>query len=208
MMDVGRHPRIELLTSSVVDNVTGFVGNFHVTVRKKSKFVDETECTACGDCVEVCPVAVPDEYQQGFSSRRAIYIPFPQSVPSSFLIDMDSCLGTNPIACGKCKEVCEKKCIDYDMKDELLDLEIGSIIVATGADVYDPTEYDEYGYTRFDNVITSMEFERLICAGGPTEGHFIRPSDEKRPIRIGFIQYSTSDEVDRVLGELGELAAG
>ncbi len=188
MMDVGRHPRIQLFTSSEVDNVTGFVGNFHVTVRKKAKYVDEKECNACGDCVEVCPVAVPDEYQQGFSSRRAIYIPFPQSVPSSFLIDMDACLGNNPIACGKCKDVCLKKCIDYDMKDEFTNLEVGSIIVATGADVYDPTEYDEYGYTRYPNVITSMEFERLICAGGPTEGHFIRPSDRELPKRIGFIQ--------------------
>jgi len=188
MMDVGRHPKIKLLTSSEVENVTGFVGNFHVTIRKKAKYVDEVECTACGECVEVCPVVVPDEYQEGLSSRKAIYIPFPQSVPSSFLIDMEHCLGTNPIACGKCKEACEKKCIDYDMEEEFVNVEVGAIIVATGADVYDPTEYDEYGYTRFPNVITSMEFERLICAGGPTEGHFMRPSDQERPKRVGFIQ--------------------
>jgi len=188
MMDVGRHPKITLLTLAEVENITGFVGNFHVTVRKKAKYVDETECTACGECVKVCPVAVPDEYQEGLSSRKAIYIPFPQSVPSSYLIDMDNCLGTNPIACGKCKDACDKNCIDYDMQDDILNFEVGAVIVATGADVYDPTEYDEYGYTRFPNVITSMEFERLICAGGPTEGHFMRPSDRERPLRIGFIQ--------------------
>ncbi|HDL03852.1 MAG TPA: hydrogenase iron-sulfur subunit, partial [candidate division Zixibacteria bacterium] len=135
-----------------------------------------------------CPVAVPDEYQQGFSSRKAIYMPFPQAVPSAYILDMENCLGNNPIACGKCADVCEKKCINYDDQDELINIEAGVIIVATGMDVYDPTEYDEYGYTRFDNVITSMEFERLICAGGPTEGRFIRPSDRKIPKSIGFIQ--------------------
>ncbi len=124
----------------------------------------------------------------GLSSRRAIYIPFPQAVPCSYILNMDDCLGINPIACGKCAEVCEKEAIDYDDQGERVIREVGAIIVATGLDVYDPTEMDEYGYTRFENVITSMEFERLICAGGPTDGHFVRPSDKERPKRIGFIQ--------------------
>ncbi len=176
------------MTYSEVEAVSGFVGNFNVTVRKKARYVDPTACTSCAECAKVCPVAVPDEYQQGFSSRKAIYIPFPQAVPSSYILDMDNCLGNNPIACGKCADVCEKKCIDYDDQDERVKIEVGVIITATGMDVYDPTEYDEYGYTRYDNVITSMEFERLICAGGPTEGHFIRPSDRQIPKTIGFIQ--------------------
>ncbi len=188
MMDVGRHPNVELLTFSEVESVTGFVGNFNVTVRKKARYVDPTECNSCGDCADVCPQAVPDEYQQGFSSRKAIYLPFAQAVPSSYILDMKNCLGNNPIACGKCADVCEKKCINYDEQDELINIEVGVIIAATGMDVYDPTEYDEYGYTRFENVITSMEFERLICAGGPTGGHFIRPSDQQQPQSIGFIQ--------------------
>ena len=188
MMDAGRHPRVNLMTNSEVESVSGFVGNFNVTIRKKARYVDPGECTACAECANVCPVAVPDEYQQGFSSRKAIYMPFPQAVPSAYILDMENCLGNNPIACGKCADVCEKKCINYDDQDELINIEAGVIIVATGMDVYDPTEYDEYGYTRFDNVITSMEFERLICAGGPTEGHFIRPSDRKIPKSIGFIQ--------------------
>ncbi len=124
----------------------------------------------------------------GLSSRKAIYIPFPQAVPCSYILNMDDCLGNNPIACGKCADVCEKKAIDYDDQDEIIEREVGAIIVAIGMDVYDPTEMDEYGYTRFENVITSMEFERLICAGGPTAGHFVRPSDHERPKRIGFIQ--------------------
>ncbi|MDH4156305.1 MAG: hydrogenase iron-sulfur subunit [candidate division Zixibacteria bacterium] len=176
------------MTFSEVESVTGFVGNFQVTVRKKARYVNPDECTACAECAKVCPVAVPDEYQQGFSSRKAIYLPFPQAVPSSYILEMDNCLGNNPIACGKCAEACEKHCIDYDDQDKLVNFEVGVIIAATGMDVYDPTDYDEYGYTRFENVITSMEFERLICAGGPTEGHFIRPSDRKIPQRIGFIQ--------------------
>ena len=188
MIDAGRHPRIEMMAYSEVVNVSGFVGNFKVTVKKKARYVDEKECTACADCVEVCPVIKPDEYQTGFSSRKAIHIPFPQAVPAAYLINMDDCLGTNPIACGKCADVCEKKCIDFDQQDELVDLNVGAVIVATGMEVYDPSEIEEYGYTQFPNVITSMEFERLICAGGPTDGHFIRPGDHSRPKRIGFVQ--------------------
>ena len=188
MMDVGRHPNVEMMTYSEVESVAGFVGNFNVTIRKKARYVNPSECTSCAECANICPVAVPDEYQQGFSSRKAIYIPFPQAVPSSYILDMKNCLGNNPIACGKCADVCEKKCIDYDDQDELVNIEVGVVIVATGMDVYDPTEYDEYGYTRYENVITSMEFERLICAGGPTDGHFIRPTDQKIPQSIGFIQ--------------------
>ncbi|MCJ7756351.1 MAG: hydrogenase iron-sulfur subunit [Thermoanaerobaculales bacterium] len=150
--------------------------------------MDPELCNSCGECTAVCPVAVPDEFQMGLSSRRAIHIPFPQAVPCSYILNMNDCLGINPIACGKCADVCDKNAIDYDDQGEVVTRDVGAIIVATGLDVYDPTEMDEYGYTRFENVITSMEFERLICAGGPTDGHFIRPSDKERPKRIGFIQ--------------------
>ena len=188
MMDVGRHPNIELLTYAEVEDISGYVGNFKVRVRKKARYVIEDECTACGDCAVVCPVVVPDEYQMGLGSRHAVYIPFPQAVPSAYVVNAEECMGQNPIACGKCIEACEKNCIDFDMEDELLDLEVGAVIVATGMDVYDPTALDEYGYTRFPNVITSMEFERLISTGGPLEGHLARPGDLTRPKRIGFVQ--------------------
>jgi heterodisulfide reductase subunit A len=188
MMDVGRHPNIELMAYSEVEEVEGYVGNFRVKVRKKARYVDEGECTACGDCAQVCPIVSPDEFQTGLSTRRAIYIPFPQAVPSAYIVNADECLGNNPIACGKCVEACDKECIDFDVEDEIVDIDVGAVIVATGMDVYDPTPLDEYGYTSYPNVITSLEFERLISAGGPTEGHFVRPSDRTRPKRIGFVQ--------------------
>ena len=187
-MDAGRHPKIKILVSSEVVEASGAVGNFHVKVRKAARYVHEDVCNSCAECAKVCPVVVPDEYQMGLASRHAIHIPFPQAVPSAYLINLDDCLGNNPIACGKCLAVCEKKCIDFDARDEIIDLQVGAIIVATGMDVYDPTEIASYGYGRYDNVITSMEFERLICAGGPSGGHFVRPSDLARPQRIGFVQ--------------------
>ncbi|MBM3149303.1 MAG: hydrogenase iron-sulfur subunit, partial [Chloroflexi bacterium] len=188
MMDAGRHPRIKLMAYSEVESISGYVGNFKVRARKKARHVNEVECNSCGKCAEVCPVIMPDAFQQGFSSRKAAHIPFPQAVPSSYIIDMENCLGNNPVTCGKCVDVCEKQCIDLNMKDEAVELNVGVIIVATGMDIYDPTILDEYGYTRFENVITTMEFERLICGGGPTEGKLVRPSDLQTPKRIGFIQ--------------------
>ena len=176
------------MTFAEVEEISGYVGNFTAKIRKKARYVDPDLCNSCGECEKVCPVVKPDEFQTGLSSRKAIYIPFPQAVPCSYILNMDDCLGINPIACGECAEVCEKKAIDYDDNDEIVTREVGAITVAIGLDVYDPTEVDEYGYTRFNNVITSMEFERLICAGGPTGGHFVRPGDHQRPKRIGFIQ--------------------
>jgi heterodisulfide reductase subunit A len=199
MMDVGRHPNINLLANAEVEEVLGYVGNFKVRVRSKARYVDEGQCTSCGDCSSVCPVVLPDEFQMGLGSRKAIYIPFPQAVPSAYIVNADECLGQNPIACGKCIEACEKNCIDFSMQDQVLNIEVGSIIIATGMDVYNPTSLDEYGYTRFPNVITSMEFERLISTGGPLLGHLKRPGDLKEPKRIGFIQCvgSRTQDTDR-----------
>ncbi|MCX7981461.1 MAG: hydrogenase iron-sulfur subunit [Syntrophales bacterium] len=188
MADAGRHPNITLLTMSEIKEITGFVGNFRVRVLKRARYVIEKECTACGECAKVCPVVVPDEFNMGLSTRRAIYSPFPQAVPAAYVVDINHCLGHNPIICGRCLEVCQRRCIDFSMNDEELTFEVGTIIVATGAQPIDPTHLDEYGYGRFENVLTSMELERLINAGGPTKGEVIRLSDHKRPQSVAFIQ--------------------
>ncbi len=188
MTDAGRHPRIKLMTMSEVVGIKGYVGNFEVQVLKRARYVDETQCTACGDCAEVCPVVRPDEFNMGLSSRRAIYVPFPQAVPASYVVNTSECLGHNPVRCARCVEACDKNCINFHMSDEEVTEKVGTIIMATGLEAYDPTEHDEYGYTRFENVLTSMEFERLINAGGPTQGEVVRPTDREVPKSVGFIQ--------------------
>ena len=188
MTDAGRHPNITLLTLSEVEELTGYVGNFHVRIRKKARYVSEGQCTACGDCVDVCPIVMPNEFDMGLSTRRAIYSPFPQAVPSAYVVDIEHCLGHNPIICGKCIEKCEKNCIDFNMSDEELEFDVGTIVVATGLDIYDPTILDEYGYTRYENVLTSIEMERLTNAGGPSNGEVFRLSDRKVPQSVSYIQ--------------------
>jgi len=187
MSDVGRHPNIELLTNSEVVEISGYIGNFKVKVQKKPRYITQ-ECTACGDCVAVCPVEVPNEFDVGLTWRKAIHIPFAQAVPALYLIDEKSCIGLNENTCAKCKEVCGPDAINFNAKAEEVELDIGTIIVATGLDVYNPVVLTEYGYLKFPNTITSLEFERLINAGGPTGGRLLRPSDLCVPKAVAFIQ--------------------
>jgi heterodisulfide reductase subunit A len=187
MSDAGRHPNIELLTNSEVTEVKGYIGNFRVKVLKKPRYVTE-ECTACNDCVPVCPVIAPNEFDVGLATRHAIYIPFAQAVPSTYIIDRNLCLNESFIVCDKCMNACERRAVNFNMLPETLELDVGTIIVATGADVFDPTSLMSYGYTKFPNVITSLEFERLINAGGPSGGRLIRPSDMQIPKTVAFIQ--------------------
>ncbi len=188
MSEVGRHPNIELLTLSEVKEVGGHIGNFRVKVLKKARYV-KSECTSCGDCITACPQLSPDEFNAGLSIRHAIHIPFPQAVPSTFMIDMEQCLNNQGIvACDRCYQACATKCIDFADRNQTIELEVGTIVVATGVDVYDPTALTELGYGKFPNVITTLEFERLINAGGPSAGELIRPSDRKRPMKVAFLQ--------------------
>ena len=200
MSDVGHHPDIELLTNSVVTEVKGYIGNFAVKVLKKPRYVTK-DCSACGECVEVCPIVTPNEFDAGLASRHAIYTPFAQAVPATYLIDMNLCLNKEGVVvCDKCMKACERKAIKYEMKPETVELEVGTIVVATGADVFDPSTLPNYGYGKIANIITSLEFERLINAGGPSGGHLIRPSDMQIPKRVAFIQCvgSRSDKAGRL----------
>jgi heterodisulfide reductase subunit A len=188
MSDVGHHSNIELLTNSEVVDVKGYIGNFRVKVLKKPRYVKE-DCSACGECSKVCPMTAPNEFDAGLALRHAIYTPFAQAVPSTYIIDMNLCLNKDSvIVCDKCVKACERQAIDFTMKPETVELEVGTIIVATGADVFDPSALPQYGYGKYLNVITSLEFERLINAGGPSGGRLIRPSDMKVPKRVAFIQ--------------------
>ena len=187
MSDVGKHPNIELLTNSEVIEVAGYIGNFKVKVKKKPRYVTK-DCTICGDCADVCPIEVPNEFETGLTWRKSIYIPFAQSVPAQYLIDEKSCIGLEDNTCAKCKEVCGPAAIDFTDKGEEIEFDVGTIIVATGLDVFDPVSLTKYGYLRFPNIVTSMEFERLINAGGPTGGRLVRPSDLNIPKSVAFIQ--------------------
>jgi len=191
MITCFNHPNIDVLTCSEVEQVKGKSGNFHVKVRRKARYVDENKCTGCDACTRECVLAgkIPDEWNEGFSTRGASYIPFMQAVPRVAIIDPERCLLLTKGKCkSKCVDACQRGAIDFDMKDKVDTLDVGAIIAATGLTIYDPTDVTEYGYGRFDNVIHSMEYERLINASGPTGGHLQRRSDGERPKRIAYIQ--------------------
>ena len=181
MLEAARTPGLHLHTYSEVEDVKGFVGNFDVKIRKYARFV-KNDCNGCGACMDVCPAYGYDEFNEGLNPRRAIYVAFAQAVPSMAQIDMTKC-----IKCELCKGVCELKAIDFDQEDEILDIKVGSIVVATGWDEYEP-EKGYLGYGVYPNVITQMKLERILAPNGPTVGHLVRPSDGKRPKKILFIQ--------------------
>jgi heterodisulfide reductase subunit A len=184
MVDASRHPNITILTSTEVKEVNGYIGNFKVKVEKQPRYVLEDKCTGCALCGEVCPIEVPNEFEENLAPRRAIYVPQPQSVPLVYTIDRDAC-----IECYLCVEACGSlNAIDFNQEPEELELDVGSIVVATGYDMFDPSVIEEYGYDRYPNVITTLEFERLIGESGPTVGQLVRPSDGKAPQDVSFIQ--------------------
>jgi len=190
MSDVKNHPNISLMVYSEIQEISGYVGNFKAKILRKPRYVTE-DCTTCDECSHVCPIAVPNEMDGHLSWRKAIYIPFPQAVPPIFLIDTEHCHGVNPIGCGKCSEVCREKganCINYNDRPYFEEINIGTIIVATGFQPFDASKITEYGWGRYPNVLTTLEFERLFNAAGPTEGNLVRPSDMKPPQFVGFIQ--------------------
>ena len=177
MLDVGRHPNIELLAYSEVENVQGQAGDFKVTVRKKARYVEENKCTGCGACSEKCPTMVSDAFNEGIGTRRAVYAYFAQGIPSTRTIDPDHCRQLKGKKCGICAKVCQADAINFDQKDRIMELKVGAIILAAGYDVFDPSLIPEYRYREIPNVVTAIEFERLLSASGPTGGHVDRPSD-------------------------------
>ncbi len=187
MVDASRHPNITLLANSEVEEVDGYVGNFKVKIRKNPRYVIEDKCTLCDECVPVCPVILHDEYNENLSPRKAIYIEYPQAIPASYIVDPNTCLGIEPLICVKCKDVCGPEAIDFDMQPEIVEDEFGAIVVATGFETYPIENIGEYGYGSIHDVISGLEFERILAANGPTMGVIRRPSDGKIPKIIVFI---------------------
>ena len=198
LVETARHPNIELLSYSDVKSISGKAGDFKVKVVKKARYVDETKCTGCGSCTEKCPSKVQDEYNAGIAKRKSIYIPFAQAIPRIATIDAAHCLYLTKGKCGVCKKVCGPKAVDYEQKDTEIELNVGSVVLATGFKPFDPSILKNY---RFDHpdVITSLQFERLLSASGPTQGHVTKQSDGKVPKNIAFIQCvgSRNPHIDR-----------
>ncbi len=189
MVDAAQNENINIISYAEVESVKGFVGNFHVAIRKKARFVDESKCTGCGLCTEKCPQKkVPNEFNLGLDNRRAIYIPFAQAVPKVAAIDPNYCTMLKTGKCGVCSKVCTAGAIDYTQKDELLEREYGAIVAATGFEPISMEKFDEFAYSQSPDVVTSLEFERLMNAAGPTGGTLLRPSDGTHPHTLVFVQ--------------------
>ena len=183
LVDVGRHPNIELLTYSDLEGVSGEEGNFTVKVRKKARYVDVNKCTGCGVCAKECPIDAISGFNEGLSKRQAIYLRYPQAVPLAFTIDRDKCIG-----CGLCETLCLADAILYEDEDAVKEINVGSIILCPGFEEFNADTKGEYGHGRFPNVVSSIEFERILSATGPYKGHVQRPSDGDLPDKVAFIQ--------------------
>jgi heterodisulfide reductase subunit A len=188
MSDVGTHDKITLLSYAEVEEVTGFVGNFHVRIRKRARGVDEKDCTGCGICIEKCPRKVVDEvFEAGMGYRKAIYRPFPQAVPKYPVIDRDNCTFYERGTCKACEKFCPTNAIRFDQEDTFLDLDVGNIVLATGWDLFDARRLSQYGYGRLANVFTNLEFERLCNAAGPTDGKIVLRDGVTEPKSIALV---------------------
>lgn len=183
LVGTARHNNIQLLTYTEIVSIAGDLGDFEVTLKKKTRYIDESKCTGCGMCAEYCPVEAIDEYNCGLDSRSGVYLSYPQAIPRVFTIDRKKCIG-----CGTCGNICGRGAVNYLLKDEIKKIEVGAIIAAPGFGLFNPITEFEYGYGRYPNVTTSIEFERILSASGPYRGIVLRPYDGREPKKLAFIQ--------------------
>ena len=188
LVEASRNPMITMMTLSEVVSVEGEAPNFTVTVKKTPRYVREDRCVGCGLCAEKCPVKVPNEFDLGLVPRKAIYVPYAQAVPMKYTIDAAKCLYLTKGRCGNCKKVCPADAIDYEQKEIIETINVGAVVLAPGYEVFDAKLKKEYGYGEFKNVVTSLEFERILSATGPSQGHVERPSDHVTPKKVAFLQ--------------------
>ena len=188
LQTLAQNPNIEILAYSRIEAIEGDVGSFRVKVRRKARYVNPEKCTSCGTCAEKCPIKVPNEYNFGHDSRKAIYKDYAQGIPSVYTIDTEHCRLFKGKKCGVCKKVCPAGAVDYEEQDVLVDLDVGSVILAPGYELFDTARVSEFGHGRMPNVVTNLEMERILSASGPFEGVVTRPSDGAHPRRIAWIQ--------------------
>ena len=187
MVEAARNPNVTIHTFSEVEEVSGYVGNFEVKIRKRARSVDMDACNGCGLCYQKCPVKILSEFDEQLGTRRAIYVPFPQAVPNVPVIDRKHCIWFEKGKCGACKKLCPRDAVDFDQEDEIIEEKFGAVVVATGFQLFDHTTYGEYGYGKIKDIITSLQFERMLSPSGPSEGHVYRPSDGKTPKKVVFL---------------------
>jgi heterodisulfide reductase subunit A len=192
MVEVAQHPKISLMTYSEVEEVSGYVGNFNVKIRRKAAYVDWDVCNGCGTCITKCPSKVPSEHDRNMGKRKAMYRPFPQAVPNKPVLDRQHCLHFTKDKCGNCKKFCPLDAVDYEQEDTILEETFGAIVMAIGFDLMPIDAIGEYGYGKYKDVIDSLQFERLLSASGPTSGKVLRPSDGTVPKEVVFIQCAGS----------------
>lgn len=188
LVELATHPNIDIMAYSEVMDLKGEPGRFEMTIRKKARAVDMEKCVGCGVCAAKCPTKVPDDFNMGINQRKAIYIPFPQAVPLVYTIDKEHCRYFTKGKCRVCEKVCQNKAIRFDQEDEFVKIETGAVIVAGGFQTFDARLKPEYGYGLWPNVVTSLEYERILSAAGPFQGHIQRLSDGQKPHRMAWIQ--------------------
>jgi heterodisulfide reductase subunit A len=188
MADVARNQNIEVLSYSEITDVKGYIGNFEATINKKPRFVDEKKCVGCGECSEKCPVKVDSQWDCNTGKRKAIYLQFPQALPRTYTIDEDNCLKLKKDKCGVCEKVCPADAVDFKQKKKKKKIKVGAVIVATGAEEFDPSGISPYGFGEHKDVITQLQLARMLDPSGPTQGKLVKPSNKKKPKKILMIQ--------------------